>query len=108
MKRGKDNPGNTLSSQRSFDLAMIANGVLLSRAESYIAAYAEEDTFVQSVTLKIPQDVGQDTFVIIRAMVGGKPMVAFHGAPEFGDAIIGLTKRMQNRSLRWKEDMYAD
>lgn len=107
MARKQKDDGNTLASQRSYEQAMLKSGQLLGRIDSYIDKYAEEDVFVTGMSIRIPQDVGEDVFITVRAQSPDGPVVAFHGASSFAEALLGLGNRLQNRSLRWKADQYA-
>lgn len=107
MQRGKEVPGNTLASQLAFDKAMVTNGIKLGRIEQYITTYAEDEIYIQGMSIRVPQDIGEDYFVVVRASTVDGSKVAFHNAAEFGDLIIGLANRMQNKSLKWKDDKYA-
>lgn len=107
MRRNKEIPGDTIASQRAFDKEMVGRGVLLGRLEGYVDAYAEDEVFIQGITIRVPQDIGTDVLVVVRAVAAGESVVAYHAAPTLGEAIVGMGRRMQNKSLRWKEDKYA-
>ena len=107
MPRNTETPGNTLASQRSYEQAMLKVGQLIHRLDAYIDAYAEDEVFVRGLTVRVPQEIGEDVFITVRADVAGKPMVAFHGGATFAESLTGLINRFQNRSLRWKDDQYA-
>lgn len=107
MPRITDTPGNTLASQRSYEQSMVKVGQAVNRLDAYIDAYAEEDVFVSSMSIRVPQDIGDDVFITVRARVNDEAVVAFHGGATFAEALTGLINRFQNRSLRWKEDQYA-
>jgi len=37
----------------------------------------------------------------------GLPVVAFHGATDFGEALRGISARVNNGTMKWKADEYA-
>lgn len=107
MKKSKEISGNTLAAQYAFDKEMIARGVLLGRVDSYLDKYAEDDILVMGFSIRVPQDIGDEYLLTIRAIVADEAKVAFHAAATFEELIVGLSKRLQNRSLRWKDDRYG-
>lgn len=107
MSRRKDVPGNAIASQLAFDKQMVARGIALGRVDTYLDAYAEDDIFVLGMSIRIPQDVGEDYLVTVRASTTEGAVVAFHSAASFDEVIVGLSNRLQNKSLRWKDDQYS-
>jgi len=51
---------------------------------------------------------GEGYFVILKALVGGNPMVHFTGGRSFGDAIEALIWEVQKTSISWRPDKYAE
>lgn len=103
-----DLPGNSLQSVANYQRRMIRLGETLMRIEPVLESLFDEDVELRSVTVKFPTEETGDYFVIARAYEKGKPVVAFHAAQTFAEAVEGWANRLKNRSLRWKADMYGD
>lgn len=61
-----------------------------------------------SLSIRGPRHEGDEILMVIRGLdQDGQPVVAFHSGYTLGDAIRGVAGRLNNGSLRWREDEYA-
>ena len=64
---------------------------------------------VQGFSIRIPAVQGGDFLITVRGLLDdGTPAVAFHGSPDFGEALRGLRNRIMNGSLKWRPDQYGN
>lgn len=107
MVKYKEVPGNALVSTLAYQRGLLRVAEQLVRVEHLLDALDEENVEVRSVTFRVPQEQGGDFLVTVRAFVEGKAMVAFHGSDSFAEAARGVFARLENRSVKWKDDQYA-
>lgn len=103
----KDIPGNAMMSQMAYQKEMVRLGQHLVRFEGMVEQLFEEDIEIQGMSIRVPQEEGQDYLVTVRAFEEGKKVVAFNSGATFAEVLRGTLARLQNRSLRWKADSYA-
>lgn len=111
MSRRKKNlydvPGNAVASAQNYARAMIRHGEAIEYMERICDNYFEEDIEVDSLRVRAPREEGGEWLTIVKAWHGDKPMVAFHSAMSFAEALVGTLNRMKNKTLRWKDDEHA-
>lgn len=59
---------------------------------------------VREVRIRAPREAGEDYMVIVKAQVEGRMLVGFHGATSIEEAIRGAYERINNNSMKWKDD----
>lgn len=77
------------------------------RWPEWVAGAERRGVYIYQIKLRAPTEARPEWFVIVSADVDGKAMVAFHSAPSFRDALVGMINRFGNGSLKWKEDQYG-
>lgn len=109
MSKYKNNevPGNARLSQALFDKVVWQCGMDVFKLHGRIEEMRDDDMFVKSIRFRFSETEGGDVMAIITADMQSGPMVAFHGASNLRDAITGLSARLVNGSLKWKEDQYG-
>lgn len=72
-----------------------------------LAGYRSLSVEVIGLSIRPPQGQGGDFLITVRGLsADGGRVVAFHGSPDFGDALRGLHNRLLNGSLKWREDQF--
>lgn len=87
-------------------------GDQLKASAAYLSEWLENPsdgvTYVTKLTVKPNWGDDGDLFMIINAVIDGRKRVAFHGGSTLADALIGLSKRLANGSMKWREDKPYD
>ncbi len=78
--------------------------VSASKLSEWLENPGDGEVYVTKLTFKVNWGDEGDCFVIVNATIGGQKQVAFHGGSTFGDAIIGVMKRLENGSMKWRKD----
>jgi hypothetical protein len=107
MTKKQTEHGSAYLRQRAFDLECIKLGLKVRDYDHQIERMFEDDILVQGLSIRHPQDEGEDYLVTVRMIRAGEWFVAFHAAGSFHELLEGLVNRMRNKSLKWKEDKYA-
>lgn len=84
-------------------------GKAITRLGGYMERSLYREDGLLSLRVRAPRDQGDDYLVVVRALdADGRPVVAFHGASTFVDALVGLSNRMANGTLKWKADRFSE
>jgi len=73
-------------------------------AEKAINDAEERDCFVRDIRLVNKLALGGGWLAVIRAESSEGKFVAFHGGDTYMETVSGVVARLQNGSLKWKED----
>lgn len=107
MTAPKEVPGNTIQSSIDYEAYLIKIGRSMLRTDRMCENAAADGLTVKAIRIKFPDTPGGGYLAVVTADFDGVACVAFHGGTEFHDVVTGLLNRIQNRSLKWKEDNYA-
>lgn len=108
MKAKGDVSGNARASELQFQEEMLRLGMQVARAERIFNSLFDDDIRVSRFSVKVPLYEGGEFLIVITAMAGGRGVVAFHSSPGFSDSVRGALARLENRSVSWKDDEYAN
>lgn len=61
---------------------------------------------ITEIRVKKPKADGEGVMIIVKATEEGQTFVGFHSADSAGEALKGALERVQNRTLKWREDHY--
>lgn len=106
-KNGKKTRGNSIAEQAALDGRLHRNGFVLETAEHTFDRCFEEEILVSKIVFRAPAEPGGEWLAVISAHAEGEAIVGFHRAMTFGDTVVGLLERLNNRSLKWNKDKYA-
>ena len=101
------NEGSARGRQHAFDMECMRLGLKLRGYEQVLDRMFDKEVVITGMSIRHPQEEGEDSLVILKAVVSGESMVAFHAASSLHEVLEGLMNRLQNASLKWKEDQYA-
>jgi hypothetical protein len=82
-------------------------GVTLKQANRLYSALEKSELYLKQVKFIVKDDEGNDWLVIVTADGTDGPVVSFHGASSFEDALRGLIARIDNGTLKWRPDEYS-
>lgn len=106
-KKNIEVPGNILATQASVDRVMRRAGGALYKIENSSERLREEGISVESIRLKMPAEQDGEILLVITASTESGGIVAFHRQAGIAACLEGLSSRLDNGSLKWKEDEYA-
>lgn len=107
MSTRGDVPGNSLASAAEYQRQMVKSAEQLMRLEAVLDRLDEQGTFVLGMSIKVKGFDRNDYLVVLRAQVGNERVVSFHTGDTFLEAVRGMAARLENGSVKWKEDSYA-
>lgn len=107
MKKGEDTPGNAMMSALEYQRQMIRSQEQLIRCDRILERLFDDDVEVLGMSIRLPQEDAGDYLVTVRARKGNNKVVAFHAANTLAEVLRGVLAKLENRSIRWKEDNYA-
>ena len=107
-RNGRGVDGNSLASQAALDRAVADAGVGLFRVEHLFDGLWDDGCVIKSVRISCPGSGRGDYLAVVTADVQGVPSVGFNSADTFRECLLGLFNRLENRTLKWKEDQYSN
>lgn len=107
MEAPKEKPGDARASAIGFQSFLMRIGQHVQDIDRYKWEATEKRPLLTSMTLKFDPDDEQGCLAILRGYKPDGYVVAFHREDTIWECLVGLSKRIQNNSLKWKEDEYA-
>jgi hypothetical protein len=104
----REQPGNAMASQAEFERQMVRLATQLLRFEQVITRMDEGGTWITGLSIKVPGEDRADYLVVVRARTSAGSVVGFAGGDTLAEAIRVTCAKLENRSMRWREDQYAD
>jgi len=106
-EKRKGHNGNTIAEQHALDKRLHRNGFVVETAERIFDRYWDEGCEITKVTIRPPADADGEWLVVVAGTADGNKVVAFHRGMSFGEALIGMLNRLDNRSVKWNPDKYG-
>lgn len=84
-------------------------GKSIARLGAYMERSLYSDDGLLSLRVRAPRHQEDDYLAIVKSLDSeGRPMVAFHGASNLVDVLVGLSNRIANGTLKWMPDKYRE
>jgi hypothetical protein len=77
---------------------------LLARSWDVFERQLDRDILVQFINIKLATYEGGELLVILKGVAGTTKVVAFHSADDLFEALAGALSRVENDTLKWRED----
>ncbi len=101
-----DIPGNSVGSHAAYLRQMVRQAEALASFEDLVQRLDEAGTFVQGLSIRFPQDDSPEYLAVVRVNGASGRQVGFHSAPTLLETLVGLTNRLRNGKLKFREDEY--
>jgi len=82
-------------------------GVVVVGFDQAVERADDRDVWFQGLSVRPPTALRAEWLVVMRVNTEEQPVVAFHSAGTFAEALKGALERFENGSLVWKDDAYA-
>lgn len=102
----EESKGNSVGSHAAYVRSLVRGAEELLDFERTLDQLFEEDCHVLGFSVKVPTDDRPEYMAVVRVIVGGERKVGFHNAFTLGDLVVGVARRLKNRSFKWKDDEY--
>lgn len=84
-------------------------GEALEHLDRHVMETPDEEHYITEVRLRVRYDDAGDVLAIVKADGPGGKGIAFHSDATPATALVGLVARLNNGSLKWREDKpYGD
>lgn len=103
----RNDAGNTERAEkreRAAQRMMIKLGVALERLDVMTTEGLSNETYITGINIKIRYDTHGDVIVVLKADSADGKLVGFNTADSPSSAVLGLVNRLDNGTLRWRED----
>lgn len=101
------NSGYEAKALKTFEAMAQKVGAVILSIERRVEQSNESGLYLVGFSVRLPNEERPDVLLTARARTDTAALVAFHGAPEVGQALVGFMERFGNGSLKWKEDQYG-
>lgn len=102
-----DERGNAVASAAAYQKSLVRQAETLWRFEKVWDDYEQEGVVLTQFRVIMPGIVGGEYRIVLKCEKEGAKFVAFHSASTLIETLVGLVNRLENRSLKFKEDQYA-
>jgi hypothetical protein len=100
--------GNSRESTLAYERQMVRMAQQFVRFDTMIERLFDNDMEISGMSIRVPSGEGEDYFVVVRARIGNDAKVGFNSDATFAGALRGTLARIENGSMRWKDDDYAN
>jgi hypothetical protein len=107
MKAPKEVPGNVVASAVAFQTHLMKIGQHVQDIDRLVWEATDKRPVVYAINLKCDPDDEQGVLAILRGYKPDGYVVSFHREDTVWECLVGVSKRLANNSLKWKEDEYA-
>lgn len=104
---GKEVKGSSVASNEAYVRTLVRQAETLWRFDNIWQEYFDGDYHLVSVRVIFPGLVGGEFKAVLKVEYQGQKLVAFHNAETLVETLVGLLNRLENRTLKFKEDQYA-
>ncbi len=107
MSKKRGVPGNSRAEALEFQQQLIDAGTALLSFNRVLERYEDEEVWISSVRVRVPELDGQEFLAIVTARSADGAVVSFTSGATFYEALRLCIARLDNRSVKWQEDRYA-
>lgn len=79
-------------------------GRAIVRLDVWAMESPDDERYVVGINIKVRYDDQGDVLIVVRADAANGPEVAFNTGDTISAALTGLANRLDNRTLKWRED----
>lgn len=106
-KKGQEQfAGNTLAAQAAFDREMVRVAAVLHRLDGIANDAYREERLITGLRLSFPTPMRDGYLAVMTSETAEGKWVAFNADPSPVTALIGIILRLENKSIKWKEDQW--
>jgi len=92
------------ASQRAAERYLQRLAIRVEYLSRFVDDPSDGETYINSIQFKVGAGWDGGVLAIVKAVIGGEKRVAFHGEETLDECIVGLSSRLANGNLKWKED----
>lgn len=104
----KDVPGDAVASARAVTEYWYEVGRALGDIDRFQTTGHVDQPELYELRLKCDTGDPEGFLVIAKALGETGYVIAFHRGETVVEALVGLSKRLKNHTLKWREDQYAN
>lgn len=93
------------ASQRAATRLLTKMGVRLELLDRFVVEAHQDDYYVTDIRFKVRYDTVGDVLGIVKSEGPHGKRIAFHSDDTISECLVGMVNRMNNSTLKWKEDI---
>ncbi len=92
------------ASKRAAARLIMKLGSALEKLDTWTLESPDDERYIVGINIKVRYDSVGDVLAVVRADTANGPVVAFHTGTDVSSVVLGLVNRLDNGSLKWRED----
>lgn len=96
------------ASQKAANNLLRKLGARLEMLDRWVSDPPSGDLFIVEVRFMVRYSTVGDVLAVIKGVSGGEKVIAFHSDDTVTEALTGMVNRLNNGTLKWKEDKPYD
>lgn len=104
--KGGEQPGNAIAAQAAFDRQVVEYGALALRFERALENNDENGVWIRQIKFVLPDGDKPETMGIVTGRSDEGAVVSFVVGATFAECLLQTLRRIENRSLKWRDDKY--
>lgn len=104
----EDVPGDAVASARAVTEYWYSVGRALGDIDKFQETGHVDQPELYELRLRCDQSDPQGYLIIAKGVAEAGYVIAFHRGENVVEAIVGMSRRLKNHTLKWKEDQYAN
>lgn len=104
----QDVPGDAVASARQVTQYWYDVGQAVGDVDRYQELASHDQPELYELRIKCDRGDDQGFLVMAKGFTEGGYVIAFHRGESVVEALVGMSKRLKNHTLKWKEDQYAN
>jgi len=105
-KKNEQYNGNTLAAQAAFDREMVRVAAVLHRLDGIADDTYREERLLTRLSLSFPSLSREGYLAMVTSETPEGKWIAFNADPSPVTALVGLILRIENKTVKWKEDQW--
>ena len=106
-KKDGEVPGNSLQSAINVERMLLKQARPIMILSDRTDGQRHPDYTLKEVRVRAPAELSGEWLGIVKADFDGTPCIGFHGGDSLLDCLKGLASRLNNGSMKWREDQYG-
>ena len=107
-KPNLDIPGDSVASARAVAEYWYDVGRAIGDYDRFQETGHVDQPELYDIRVRCDKSDDQGFLIIVKGFSESGYVVAFHRGETVVEALVGMSRRLKNHTLKWKEDMYAN
>ena len=107
MTKRTEVPGNAMESHVRFQELLLRDAETFHSMEKTADALFEQGVEIVSIRVRFPVGEGGGYLGVVKAVGPDGAKIGFHDGTTFVEVVLGIIRRLQQNSMKWRDDEHA-